>query len=208
MRKNTFEVSNHPDNMNRIDIYTERAANKIFEYPKFTLLFLTIVVAYYLYDSPHTNSVVVFFESLGYVGILLLGIFFAYGFTAAPATALFMQLAPDYNIFLAAAIGGLGAYFGDFMIYIFLKKNFNDEINKLKHERIIKQFSLKIPSKWHRVFLLSFAGLVISSPLPDELGVALLASSTSVSKRIFGIISYCFNSLGILVSLILGLLLA
>ncbi|HLP79052.1 MAG TPA: hypothetical protein VK158_00295 [Acidobacteriota bacterium] len=193
--------------MNHIDTFADKATDKVFRYPKFTFLLLTIVASYLFYDSPVSAHIATFFDSLGYFGFAILGIFFAYGFTAAPATAIFMHLAPDYNIFLAAALGGVGAYAGDLMIFLFIRHSFKDEVRRLQQEQIVKSFRMKIPSKARQVLLAAFAGFVIASPLPDELGVAMLASSSRISKRLFAAISYSFNTVGIFVSLYVGTLL-
>jgi hypothetical protein len=193
--------------MNKLDSIAEEASQKVFRYPKFTLLLFTIFVAYLLFESPNMQAITQFFVSLNYFGIFLLGFFFAYGFTAAPATAIFMHLSGDFNIYLASLVGGVGAYVGDYLIFLFIRQSFKDEVRKLKHERILTMFKMKIPDKFRKVLYIAFGGFVLASPLPDELGVALLAASTDVSKRLFAVISIFCNAAGIYVSLLIGSLL-
>ncbi len=49
---------------------------------------------------------------------------------------------------------------------------------------------------------------MIASPLPDEIGVALLSGTTKLSDRAFGIFCVTMNTLGILVILLLARLAA
>ena len=174
--------------------------NKI-KYPKLLLLILTFIVAYFIFyerNIPLFNDVLF---SLGYFGILIAGIFFAYGFTAAPATIFLILLAQNENIFLSALIAGLGALIGDYLIFKLIRHSFRDEIEKLSNEKIIKHINKKSPSFVKKYFLPVFAGFVIASPLPDEVGVALLASSKIISSRIFFLISFILNTTGIFVIL-------
>jgi uncharacterized membrane protein YdjX (TVP38/TMEM64 family) len=49
----------------------------------------------------------------------------------------------------------------------------------------------------------AIAGLIISSPLPDELGVSMLAGLTTINAKKLSIISFIMNSLGILIMLMI-----
>ena len=67
----------------------------LIKYPKFLLLFMTFLIAYLLFYErtyqPLHDAVI----SLGYFGTFLTGALFAYGFTAAPATAILLILAKN-----------------------------------------------------------------------------------------------------------------
>ena len=139
--------------------------------------------------------------SLSYFGTLIAGIFFAYGFTAAPATIFLILLAENENIFLSALIGGIGAMIGDYLIFKLIRHSFHDEIEKLKNEKIIKYINQKSPSLVKKYFLPVIAGFIIASPFPDEMGVALLATSKIISSRIFFVISFLLNTIGIFIIL-------
>jgi len=174
------------------------------KYPKLFLLIITFIVAYIIF---YERNIPIFHDillSLGYPGILLAGIFFAYGFTAAPATAFLILMANNQNIFVSALIGGFGALIGDYLIFKLIRHSFHDEIKKLSDEKIIKYIHKKSPSAIKKYFIPVFAGLIIASPFPDEMGVALLASSKIISSRIFFVISFVLNTAGIFVLLLLS----
>ncbi len=174
------------------------------KYPKFLLLILTFILAYFIFKEsnslPFNNALL----SLGYTGTFLAGIFFIYGFTAAPATAILLVLAKEQNIILAGFIAGFGALIGDLLIFRFIRHSFADEIKKLSKEKVFSRVGNNIPKSFKKYFIAISAGFIIASPLPDEIGVSLLAGATNISTKVFSIISYILNTTGIFVVLIIG----
>lgn len=174
------------------------------KYPKFLLLALTFAIAYFIFHKRNFLPFHNFLSSMGYLGMFILGLFFAYGFTAAPATALLLIIAKEYNILLAGLIAGLGALVADLIIFNLIRHSFADEIEKLFKEKIVVYLYHKIPSFIRKYLIPATAGFIIASPLPDEIGVSLFALSRNVSTKTFLIFSYVLNTIGILVILILG----
>ncbi|MFH0869072.1 MAG: hypothetical protein V1839_02500 [archaeon] len=174
------------------------------KYPKFLLLIVTFALAYLIFygrNFPQFNS---FLLSLGFVGIFLAGMCFAYGFTAGPATAVFLMLAKEQNLLLAGFIGGLGALTADLIIFRFIRHSFADELAKLSKEKLVIRANKHIRGLFKKYIIPVFAGFIIASPLPDEIGVSLLAASTKISAKTFAVISYLLNTAGILVILFIG----
>lgn len=177
---------------------------KRIKYPKFLLLIFTFVAAYFIFKL---GNVDIFRErvlSFGYLGTFITGIFFAYGFTAAPATAVLLILAKQQSIILAGFIAGLGALVGDLLIFQFIRLSFMDEIKRFSSGKFAQRINHSIPEVIKKSIILVLAGFIIASPLPDEVGVALLASATTVSTRVFSIVSYALNTAGIFIILIIG----
>ena len=168
------------------------------KYPKFTLLGLTYVLAIIiLYGNIFLPFRIL---SLGYVGIFIAGILYSYGFTSGPAVVLLLLLAKEKNILLAGFLGALGALIADLTIFRFIKISFKDEISLLQK----RFFKINKTDFLKKYFILLIASFIIISPLPDEIGVTLLASLTKISTKVFLIISYLLNTLGIFIILILG----
>src|SRR3989338_8828162 len=174
------------------------------KYPKFLLFFITIILSYLIFSSSASLPFRHTIASLGYIGTFLVGIFFAYSYTAAPATALFLILAKEQNIFISGLIGGLGALVGDLVIFSFISISFKDEIRKLAHEKIVVYLNNGFPYKIKKYLIPIFAGFLIASPLPDELGIALLAISQHISIKIFALLSFTLNTLGIFAIFYIG----
>lgn len=173
-------------------------------YPKFILLISTFVFAYVLFRGRTFLPLHDLLLSLGYFGTFLTGVFFSYGFTAAPATAILLILAKEQNILLTGFIAGFGALIGDLLIFTFVRASFADEIEKLSKGGVLNHIHNKIPAVFKKYLVAVIAGFIIASPLPDEIGVSLLAASTNISAKMFFVISYALNTLGIFVILIMG----
>ncbi|MCX6710674.1 MAG: hypothetical protein NTZ02_01125 [Candidatus Woesearchaeota archaeon] len=173
-------------------------------YPKFFLLLLTFIGAYFLFMGRSNPAIAHVIFSAGYFGTFVSGMMFAYGFTAALGTAMLLMLAKSQNLLLAAAIGGLGSLLADTLIFRFIRISFRDEIERFDNERLVKRIRKEIPGKMLKYVTLIFAGLIIASPLPDEMAVSLLALSSDISQKLFSVLSFLLNSAGILVVLIIG----
>ncbi|MEK7078485.1 MAG: hypothetical protein AAB929_00295 [Patescibacteria group bacterium] len=145
--------------------------------------------------------------SSGYIGIFLGGIFYAYGFTAAPATAALLVLAKGQNILSAGIIGGLGALLSDMIIFLFVRYSFIDEIEMLKKEkamRIVEKEIKNICGSFVNYFIPFVAAFFIASPLPTEVGVVLMATLKSISTKKFIVLAYFLHTIGIFIILLIG----
>jgi hypothetical protein len=177
---------------------------RILEYPKFLILASTYVLAYVVFqviDYGLFHSTII---TLGYAGTLISGVFYVYGFTAAFATTALVILGKDQNIIIAGLLAGAGALLGDMIIFSFVRESFAEEIEKLKKGKILAWLHLKTPDNVKR-FLMPLAGIIlVSSPLPDEIGIPFLALSREISPRRFAVISYILNTGGIFAILLLS----
>lgn len=177
------------------------------KYPKFLTLIATIAFAYYIFRNQSGIGLLTFLENIGYAGTFIAGMAYSYGFTAVPATAIFLVLAKTQNILIASFIGGLGAYVSDILIFKFIRTSFQNEIECLREEWILKKISVFLPRWFKSSLTLLMAAIAIASPLPDELGVTLLAAVTTIHERVFSVLSFLLNTGGIFVVLYIGTLL-
>ena len=178
------------------------------QYPKLILLGFSIFLAYFLFEVDFFEEFAKKLNAHGYASIFLAGFLFAYGFTAPFAVGFFISLASQVNIFLAAPLAGFGALLSDLLIFRFIRSSFGDELNRLKltfwFQRIRGLFDNHFSERLKKYFLWTIAGFLIASPLPDELGVSFVSGFTSMNKKVFSAISFCLNSTGILVVLLLA----
>ena len=177
---------------------------EIITYPKLSILIATYIIAYLIFSDGLNSELHNLLIPLGYLGIFIAGILYTYGFTSAIATAVLLIIAGDQNIFLAAIIGGIGATIGDLTILKFIRHSVDDEFKNLTKEKAVNYVTSRIPEglKKHLVVILGY--VILSSPLPDEIGVSLLASYTKISEKMFMLVSYVMNTLGILIVLAIG----
>ncbi|VVB99516.1 Uncharacterised protein [uncultured archaeon] len=176
----------------------------LIKYPKLLLLLLTFSLSYLLFSGSVFAPFRAYVLSSGYAGTFIAGAFFAYGFTAGPATAALLMLAKGQNIFLAGFLGGFGALVSDYLIFRFIRYSFADEIEEFSRERIMSGINRCTPGLLKKYLVPVFAGIIIASPLPDEIGVSLLAASRNISIGRFAMISYVLNTAGIFIILLIG----
>ncbi len=178
-----------------------------FKYPKLILLLFTFVIAYVIFRFANLAPINNFLSSIGYLGSFITGLLFSYGFSAGPATALFLVLAKQQDIVLASFIGAVGAVIGDYVIFRLIRVSFKDEIKDFEKEKMMRKvenIGNKLPIKMKHFLIIIFAEMIIGSPLPDELGVAILSLDTKISKKIFVVLSFAFHFIGILVIMLIG----
>lgn len=137
-------------------------------------------------------------RGLGLLGSFLAGIFFTSAFTVAPATVVLGGMAQELPVWGVAVFGGLGALLGDSLIFRFVEHRLADDfeylLRKTDTERFVSIFHRRL-FRW----LFQFAGaLVVASPLPDELGLAMMGIS-KMRASLFVPLSFLLNSAGILV---------
>lgn len=175
-----------------------------FKYPKLAGLILAAIAAYFVFSRPEVGSFMAHLGSLGYLGVFIAGLLFTFGFTTPFAIGFFITLNPE-NILLAGILGGIGAMLGDLFIFKFIRFSFMDEFKRLEHTKLISSVSSLIEDtfgkKLKAYILYLFAGIIIASPLPDEAGVIMLAGLTKIKTWALAIISFIFNTIGIIILL-------
>jgi hypothetical protein len=176
------------------------------KYPKFTILILSYAVVILLFGGKLFQNINAWVAGLGYLGAFVAGIFYAYSFTAGAAVAILVILGGELNIVLAGLLAGLGSLISDVLIFKFIRHSFEDEINKISASHFWDRW--RDNYRWSLIlkkYILPVLGsIVIASPLPDELGVAMLASDKLISGRLFAIMSYTLNTVGIFIILLIG----
>ncbi len=178
-----------------------------FKYPKFLIFFILVVLAIGLYKDAQQPALHDLIISLGYFGTFVSGMLYTYGFTTPFATALLLVFDGSVNIFLAAAIAGLGAVVSDLIIFKFIRKEFSDEIISLSHEKIIERIEKHIPPLFREPIVFLIAGIIAAAPIPDEIAVSLLATYRNVTTEAFILFSYIAKTIGIYLILYAGTLL-
>ena len=163
-----------------------------------SIIALSLFIAGIFTHSTFADSIITANSHLYVINSFIAGIFFTSVFTTAPAMIALAKLASLYPLLVVAMVGGLGAMIGDLIIFSFIKSHISEDISYL----LSKAKSRRIKHIFHYRFMrwsLAFVGaLIIASPLPDELGLTLMGLSRMSTLR-FILISFIFNTLGILV---------
>lgn len=178
-----------------------------FHYPKLIALAAAIVAAYILFTYPPVISWLAGVEFLhGTWAAFIAGILLAFGFTAPFGIGLLIALNPT-NIWFAAIISALGAVLADVIIFKTIRFSFIDEFKQLEKtsafEFMEKEFHKDFKAHVRNYLLYIFAGLIIASPLPDEVGVIMLAGLTRIRSMLFIVLSFILHAVGIAVILLI-----
>lgn len=141
----------------------------------------------------------------GIFGAFIAGLGFSSAFFAAPATVVIFTFAQDHvSFWLIAVAASLGAMLGDWLIFRFLRNGLSEDFRYfLDQASRSVRFQMLFRSRLF-YWLGSFtAALIIASPLPDELGLAIFGALRFNTRR-FLPISFAFNFLGILIVTLLA----
>ena len=162
------------------------------------LVIFSVFMAIILSKTGIFQDLITTTQEIRFIGSFIAGIFFVSVFTAAPATVALGEIARANSVIAVAILGGLGALIGDVIIFRFVKDGVSEHFSYLikasKTERIVSIFKLKL-FRWISPLI---GALIIASPLPDEIGVAMLGLS-KMKNSYFILLSFVLNSAGILI---------
>ncbi len=162
------------------------------------IIALSAGIAYWLIQSGTLQALINETRGLRFVEEFVGGIFFTSAFTTVPATALLGEIARANSPWFTAFVGALGAVFGDLVLFEFVKDRFSEDLLALVGKRGKAWFRHIVRTKLFRRFSPLIAAIIIGSPIPDELGVAMLGFAKTRTP-IFMLFSFASNFLGILV---------
>lgn len=169
-----------------------------------TIIAISILIAVLVHQSDFLGRLLTHLFGIYFVlGAFLTGIFFASTFTVAIATSVFLFFTQAHNPLTIAIFGGLGAFVGDSLIFKFLKDDLIRDfeyLEKLFPQRLARRI---IHSKLIFWFAPIMAAVMIASPLPDEIGLLVLAS-IKLKYQHFFLLSFLLNTLGILIIALFG----
>ena len=176
----------------------------VIKYPKLSLYVTSVILVYFLFSGliyQPLHDALIF---MGYFGTFLAGLLYPYALTSAAGTGILLILAKEQNLLLAWGIAGIGALISDIIIFLFVKYGFSDEVQKLSKESVVRTVNRWIPRSFRVYLLATFAGILIASPLPTEIGVLLMTSIKKISVKNFAIMVYILHASVIFIILLIG----
>jgi vacuolar-type H+-ATPase subunit I/STV1 len=162
------------------------------------IILLSILVGIILLKTGIVIKLLSHSQNLELLGVFIAGILFTSVFTTVPATIALGELSLITNMPLLIVVGALGALVGDLVMFKFFESAITEDFEEM--------FSLNPRGRWRKIFrskifkifMTLMGGLIIASPLPDELGLALMGF-VKTNNWTFAIISILCNALGIFV---------
>lgn len=161
------------------------------------LIGLSIAAAILLVRSGTLENLLFSASSAWLTGAFVSGMFFTSIFTTAPAIAVLATIAEHQNPLMVALVGALGSLVGDSVMFLFARDRLASYLEAiLEHEMHTRRLAAIFRMRMFRYLTFFIGALIIASPLPDELGIALLGFSR-LNTRYFAPLSFLANFAGI-----------
>lgn len=161
------------------------------------LIVLSILIALLLVRTEVLAGLLASVREASILGAFIAGLFFTSIFTTAPAIVALGEVSLLQGILNTALFGAMGAVVGDLIIFRFVRDRFSEHVAEIMaHQSIWRRFHLLFKRRFFRWITFFVGGFILASPLPDELGIAVLGFS-KMRVRYFVLLSFVFNFLGI-----------
>lgn len=161
------------------------------------LTFLSVLVAFTLVKTGLIGDFLSKIRAFDVIGSFVAGAFFTSVFTVAPATVILGEIARSNLLWLTALVGATGAMLGDLVVFRFFRDRLAEDFLFLFGKPKSQRLKFAAHSRVFKWIMPLFGALIIASPLPDELGLALFGI-TKTKLRIFIPLSFAMNFFGIL----------
>lgn len=162
------------------------------------IIVMSVLIAILLLRTNVLMNLLIAAGGAGIWGAFVAGMFFTSIFTTAPAMVALGEVSLLQGIFYTAFFGALGSVLGDLIIFRFVRDRFSAHIAEiLSHQSIWRRFHLLFRGRFFKWITFLVGGLILASPLPDELGITVLGFS-KIRVKYFATVSFVFNFLGIL----------
>ncbi len=159
---------------------------------RISLVMSSLIIASLILTSEFVKNILNNLGEYGHIGTLIAGSLYSDMFTTGPATAILLLLSSGQNIFIFATLGAFGAMFSDYVLFkIFGRFSRNTNL-RIDHKFRLSPHMAKLMRKFGPVA----AFLIILSPLPDELALAILGL-LKYPDRVVLPLSFAANWLGI-----------
>lgn len=162
------------------------------------IIILSIIIAFLLADSKAVEAILTLSRASELLGSLAAGALFTSAFTVTPSIVILGRIAQANSIWMTALFGAFGALAGDLLIFRFVKDTLSDDVIALLKKNRRQKLVHLLHARNFRWILALLGGLVIASPLPDEIGLAMMGFSKMKTWYLVPI-SFTFNFLGILI---------
>jgi len=164
----------------------------------FTVILFSVLVAVMLVKTHGLMEILIQTSSFSYLNTFFAGFFFTSVFTTAPAIVVLGELSVLQPLIITAFVGAVGAVCGDFIIFHFVRDRLSVHLVEIfRTKSLFKRYRSLMRHRAFHGLTFFLGGLIIASPLPDELGLSLLGLS-KMRTDWFVAFSFCANFAGII----------
>ena len=162
------------------------------------IIVLSVIVAVLLVKSGAIEQFITLTKDAYLIGSFIAGIFFTSAFTLPLSTVALVEIAQNSgHPVMVSIVGAMGGVVGDLILFFFIRDNLGKNLETLIKTSKLKRWSSIFHLKFFRYLTPLIGALIIASPLPDELGLAMMGFSRMRTSLLIPI-SYSMNLLGIL----------
>ena len=137
-------------------------------------------------------------QQMDVIGSIVAGIFFVSIFTAVPAGVILYELAQANSVLLIALLGGFGSLIGDLIIFYFVRNSVAKDLEYIAQQHHQDRLVHIVKQRLFRWMLITLGAIIVASPIPDEIGLALMGISRMKLVH-FIPLSFVLNFCGILI---------
>lgn len=163
----------------------------------FVIIVLGILITLMVVRMGALQELFTFSQEVAFIGSFIAGIFFTSIFTIAPAAIALAEMASVADPWSVALWGALGAMLGDMLLFLFIRDVFTEDAESIVQARKWKHWIAQSHHGFLRWLVPIVGAIIIASPLPDELGLALLGVSRTNTFVVLPI-AFAMNFIGIL----------
>jgi len=168
-----------------------------YEYKHTTTAIVVAILFVAFLDSTLVTGFLNLIERLGYFGAFMTGILSVSFFTTAPAIVLLVELAHTLDPIALAIVAGAGAMIGDWLLLLFFEEKILQELRPLLRKLHVHEIVARLRYRYTSWILVVVGAISLATPVPDEIGIALLGVSHFKPVYVLGI-CFLLNTLGIL----------
>ena len=159
-------------------------------------ILISVLISILISKSGLLSQTLLFSVEVEFIAALVAGVLFTSLFTTPFAVAIFVALAPEIQPLVLIFLGASGALIGDLFLFGLIRHTFAADVDYLLRSRSYRRYTALLHRRMFR-WLIPFVGaLIIASPLPDELGIALMGVANMKVSTLM-LISFTMNAFGI-----------
>lgn len=176
------------------------------EYKNLTFLTLGLIITAFLSSQPWFKDTLMHLGSWSYIGAFIAGMLFVSIFTVSIGVLILVLLASQMPIIPLGIVASIGAVLGDMLIFKFIKDGLVDELkqvqeniedldlvqdglNNKRWKRFEKRFRHSLKTRYFNWVLPVMGIILLTSPVPDELGMGLMGISKIRTVYLLGLLS-------------------
>lgn len=175
---------------------THRRAISLSRKRDFLILASSLVLAAWIIRTGAVAQFVGLSSEVSLAGSFVSGMFYTSLLTSTPAAVALVGLGAQVAAWKIAVIGALGVVCGDVLIFRFIRSTVVQDITRAMCSARVRRLGTTLSKGSFRWIVPVVGGLVLASPLPDELGLLMLGASKISQHYLFPIV-YVINVAGI-----------